>query len=231
MSFRLSRTSGGEISASTELQLLKVSELAVTSKKVKGDAGGVGTGLVAGLKSNLGKVGGSRNRSRDDRAHAGTEDASVPMTWFRPLDFYVRALHRPRPDRPGRQTIHVFPHTWYPPDDFEAGIDAKYLPREGKKIQKTGQEHRKDGAQEFREELEAHKVDLEGADIDHVQDISFGGSDQRPHLWPLDSGRNSKAGFDQCVNQRVNWRGPVKGPFRIIDVPIGTWFVIRDILP
>ena len=79
--------------------------------------------------------------------------------------------------------------------------------------------------------LEAHHVDLEGADIDHVQDISFGGSDQRPNLWPLDSGRNSKAGFDQCVNQHVNWRGPVKGPFRIIDVPIGTWFVIRDIIP
>ena len=92
---------GGEISASTELQLLKVSELAVTSKKVKGDAGGVGTGLVAGLKCNLGKVGGGKNRSRDDRAHAGTEDAPVPMTWLKPLDFYVRALHRPRPDRPG----------------------------------------------------------------------------------------------------------------------------------
>jgi hypothetical protein len=230
--FPIAEKLGGEISASTELKFLKASKLAVTAKQIKGDGGGGGSKvLVNALKGNLGKAAGGKKPSLDNLPHTGTEDDPVPMTWFKPLDFYVRALHRARPDRPGRQTIHVFPHTWYPPDDFEAGIDAKYLPRVGKKVKKTGQEHRKDGAKEFREHLEAHKINLEGADIDHVQDIAFGGSDDFANLWPLDSGRNSEAGFTQNVNQHVNWHGPVKGPFRIIDVPVGTWFVIRDILP
>jgi hypothetical protein len=55
--FPIAEKIGGEISASTVLQFLKASKLAVTSKRIKGDGGGSGSKVLVNVpKANLGPI-------------------------------------------------------------------------------------------------------------------------------------------------------------------------------
>ena len=225
--FPIAEALQGQLSASTELQLLKASKPVLTSKKVTGDGGGSAGQVLFNAMKGISKAAGRKKAAPGDgEEHSGTFEDPIPMDWLKPISIYLKTLSREKPDDVGRQTIRMFPHMAYPPDDFEAGVDGEFFPYKGKRMQKKGQEERRSVADRFRLELKKHDVNVESADIDHVQDIGFGGADDKRNLWPLESGQNRSAGPTQNQNQPVLVKG--KGRVPISEVDENKWFIIKN---
>jgi hypothetical protein len=226
----------GRLSAAAEFDFARESPIDMKSKRIDGKEGDVSKILTDGMKGHLGAAIGSKKPAPpdgDERLHKGTDDDPVPMIWVKDPKFYPRTITR---DINGKtQRIHAFPHEHYPPDDFEAGVDGEWWPREGKILKKTGQQARGNGAEEFRDHLESSGVRMDGSwQIEHVQDIQFGGPDSFSNLWVFEGPANMTAGTLHA-QQTVPWRDP-KAPGQRIGVPvhhtdIGTVFVIKAVRP
>jgi hypothetical protein len=225
----------GRLSAEAEIGFTKESPLNPRSRKVGAKAGDVSKVLTDGMKGNLGAAIGPKRTPPPgddaDRLHEGTDKDPVPMIWVKEPSLYPRTITR---DRGGKsQRIHAFPHEHYPPDDFDAGVDGEWWPWKGKILKKTGGQDRGDGAPDFREHLETHGVRMDGSwQMDHVQDIQFGGPDTFVNLWPFEGPANMTAGTLHA-QQTVPWRDP-KAPgqrlgVRVSATPPGTVFVIKDV--
>ncbi|MDQ1653180.1 MAG: putative rRNA maturation factor [Cryptosporangiaceae bacterium] len=102
------------------------------------------------------------------------------------------------------------------------------------------------GVDRFRSLLTRHGWNGAGFDIDHVQDIGWGGPDEPVNLWPLNSAFNQNAGnrFQQLRLTYSNVPGggpatPTTTNVRLGDAAqaagrdniIGRWFIITSIGP
>ncbi|HMN99071.1 MAG TPA: hypothetical protein PKD59_06630 [Miltoncostaeaceae bacterium] len=227
----------GRLSAAAEFGFTKESPLEMKSKRIDGKDEEISKILTDGMKGHLGDAIGSKKKPAppegDDRLHTGTVDDPVPMIWVKDPKLYPRTITR---DINGKsQRIHAFPHEHYPPDDFEAGVDGEWWPHEGKILKKTGQQDRGDGAPEFRDHLETHGVRMDGSwQMDHVQDIQFGGVDSFSNLWVFEGPANMTAGTLHA-QQTVPWRDPAapgqRLGVRVSATPPGTVFVIKAVRP
>jgi hypothetical protein len=195
--------------------------------------------LVKGQDDAKGKQEGQTRRAFTDaeKNRDGSKSSPILMYWFKPDDWYPDSLDRVREGKTDR--IRRFGYRQYP-EDFSAGVEGVYWPWEGKKMQFKGDDRdpRGPAVREFREDLELAGVDIDRqlaykTDIDHVQDLAWGGRDHESNLWPLYSKANQDAGRLQSLQQKVWWvekdgdeprRTPIK------EVPAGSWFEIRKII-
>ncbi|RVX39003.1 hypothetical protein EDD27_1335 [Nonomuraea polychroma] len=192
-------------------------------------------------------LGGGTLPTRKDRPDSGgkgpanptglTPEDPIPMTWFKPLDMYPKAVTIPK-DRKGNPiTIRMFPHREV--DGLDIGVD-QYWPYVGRKIRKT-QRPRGGGEKKFARDLEAHGCEVvfptvgkrrqfDFTDIDHVLDLFWDGPDDETNLWPLERATNQLAG-SRNLTQEVVWalrKGGQARPTPLGAVPRNRWFVIRD---
>jgi hypothetical protein len=232
-----------ELSGETALTFLKGSPLEIPSKRVSAEKDGVTKATASGMKANLGKALGGRGKGEPPpagaRLHAGTKADPVPMIWYKPVDLYPKVLHRPWGER--WENIHAFPHRVYPVrpshqavDPLEAGVDGVYWPWKGKHLTRE-KEPRVGEAEAFRKQLEAHGIQVKKSwQMDHVQDVQFGGPDEFDNVWPFEGDVNMAAGTWHA-NQTVPWRDPDVTDQRLgvalSKTRIGTVFVIADIQP
>ncbi|MBI1227587.1 MAG: DUF4157 domain-containing protein [Bacteroidetes bacterium] len=111
------------------------------------------------------------------------------------------------------------------------GIDEKFFPKVNKRIQRTS--GRSDSVKNrFRNSLlpnYGHDFTGSGYDMDHVQDMGFGGKDAIPNLWPLYENMNRNFGtmiYDQVVTYTDESNKPkLSTPKNLI----GKWFIIESI--
>jgi hypothetical protein len=175
------------------------------------------------------------------------KDDHIPIRWVKPLAAY--------PD-PIRLTPSTGPHDYEMtvPGQFvepghEIGVETGFRPDFGKSLQLERvieDIDRGPGVDRFRSLLTRHGWNGTGFDIDHVQDIGWGGPDEPVNLWPLNSRFNQNAG-NRFQNLRLtysNVRGggpatPSTTNVRLadaaqapgIDNVIGRWFIIESIGP
>ncbi|MGI5281995.1 hypothetical protein ACQEVF_01575 [Nonomuraea polychroma] len=166
-----------------------------------------------------------------------TPEDPIPMTWFKPLDMYAKAVTIPKDCKGNTITIRMFPHREV--DGLDIGVD-QYWPYVGRKIRKT-QRPRGGGEKKFARELEAHGCEVvfptvgkrrqfDFTDIDHVLDLFWDGPDDETNLWPLERATNQLAG-SRNLTQEVVWalrKGGQARPTPLGAVPRNRWFVIRD---
>jgi hypothetical protein len=175
------------------------------------------------------------------------KDDHIPIRWVKPLPAY--------PD-PIRLTPSTGPHDYemQVPDQFvepghSIGVESGFLPEFGKSVQleRVIEEiDRGPGVDRFRSLLTRHGWNGAGFDIDHVQDIGWGGPDEPVNLWPLNSAFNQNAGnrFQQLRLTYSNVPGggpatPTTTNVRLGDAAqaagrdniIGRWFIITSIGP
>jgi hypothetical protein len=70
-------------------------------------------------------------------------------------------------------------------------------------------------------------------DIDHVQDLHWGGADNATNMWPLNAGLNRSAGVTQNRLQQVTWAEAPGAPPQttpVEKVPDGRLFQIEKIV-
>jgi hypothetical protein len=195
--------------------------------------------LVKGKADPKGDPDGQKRSSFTDaeKNRDGSKSSPILMYWFKPDDWYPDSLDRHRDGKTDR--IRRFGYRTYP-DDFQAGVEGVYWPWEGKRLQFKGDDRDKRGpaVKWFKDDLENAGVDVDhqlgyDTDIDHVQDLAWGGPDHENNLWPLYSKANQDAGWLQSIKQEVWWvekdgDEPKKTPIK--EVPAGSWFEIRKII-
>jgi hypothetical protein len=113
---------------------------------------------------------------------------------------------------------------------IKIGVNSDFIPKRKKRLKRGGT--RKDSTKNrFRNTLlkSNYNVSMGGYDMDHVLDLGFGGQDEVPNLWPLESGMNRTFGtkvYDQVVSYK-DTDGKIK-----LDKPKnlrGKWFIIDSI--
>ena len=177
-----------------------------------------------------------------------TPQDAIRMTWFKPESKYPEFLKYPsRTDRSGPKTVQVYakaPKTPNKPYDIEGvglrlGVDATNWPWPGKYLEKKG-EPREGGVANFKYMLTKNGIHVgEGGslpsahDIDHVQDLNWGGDDNERNMWPLNAGLNRSAGVNQNRHQEVTWADAPGSPpqkTQVEKVPDGRLFQIEKIV-
>jgi hypothetical protein len=234
------------IEGGIELTASKGSAMEVKGKKMKEPTRGARRAFEDNLRKNgskllvKGEKEGQKRRAFTDaeKSRDGkTKSSAILMYWFKPDDWYPDELWRDRNGKKDR--IRRFGYRQYP-EDFHAGVEGVYWPWEGKKLQFKGDDRdpRGPAVREFREDLETAGVDIDRqlaykCDIDHVQDLAWGGRDHESNLWPLYSKANQDAGRLQSLQQKVWWVAeegdePRRTPIK--EVPPGSWFEIRKVI-
>jgi hypothetical protein len=177
-----------------------------------------------------------------------TPQDAIPLTWFKPESKYPEYLKYPmRTDRSGDKTIQVYgkaPKTPHKDDyDIEGvglalGVDGTNWPWSGKYLEKKG-EPREGGVANFKYMLKKNGIRVgergtpDAHDIDHVQDLHWGGADNATNMWPLNAGLNRSAGVTQNRLQQVTWAEAPGAPPQttpVEKVPDGRLFQIEKIV-
>ena len=143
-----------------------------------------------------------------------TKDDAIQMVWYkvREDDYYppvltVQGTEYYRDDPANPRTL---------PLGEPIGVPRKYWPRLSKPPFQLLPEPRGTKADIFRELLtRRYGVDLEGLQIDHVQDLQWEGPDEFENMWPLSSSANLSAGPRQNNIQTVSFCETKKGPLRM----------------
>lgn len=184
------------------------------------------------VTQNSGQGGGSPGGGRGGHvAPTGTRDDPIPMTWYKPLHWYLdpvtlRINGEKREFR--RNSKAMLPHG--------EAIGVSYWPSNGDLIQLTTPTRRTGRMQaDFSAALLRYGFPLAGWNADHVEDLAMGGFDDFDNLWPLEAGVNQRAGNWQ-LGQPVRFSkdtepmGNVYGPIAIQgqDYLRGRYFRIRD---
>lgn len=155
-----------------------------------------------------------------EEAHTGTSNDPIPVVWHKPhisnSSFYPPIkvegyeLSDGRwVDAPDVFTAGHLDEIYVPPDLDEGIINSENMPvgvgREFHVNEGTRLKRRKDLRSTltrfYREVFKRHGNDLSGLQVDHVQDLNWGGEDVFQNLWPLDSSINQSAGFKN--NQQI----------------------------
>ena len=153
----------------------------------------------------------------------------IPMVWYKPVvdDWYppVITLGGHGYDRDTPTTL---------PRGEPIGVDARFWPRAGKKMQllpTLGGDKRS----QFRSVLQGYGFDWTGLQADHVQDLEWSGDDDFPNLWPMDQSANMSAGA-RNNQQTVGVCMSATGPFVMRTIQelkrsgfYGRWFEIRNV--
>lgn len=227
-----------EVVGGAELVLSKGSPLTVRRRGLHVPERAAGDAFGRQLRASARAMPFQRQRGDlDHRSRTGRSRAdAIPMVWAKPFHGYPDYLRWHPMSGPSRR-IPKFPY-----DDhslsWEAGpsMGVSYYPAVGDRLPRTGAADRGDGVRRWRQEATNYRVDLADlgydVDIDHVQDLEFGGSDTADNLWPLDRGGNRAAGSHN--KQRVWWAPDRSTPprrTRILETPLGRWFEIERIDP
>lgn len=218
------------------LTMAKGSPGEVLGKRLRGKPGGVRGAFVKGLKGSGGKFPfGFDRKDLDRRDRTGqTRGDAIPMTWFKPAEWYPDHLTMPADKQGNKRRMRKFPHTSY--DGVWLGVDQ--WPFEGMPLRYIGGVERNASVEAYRKLLTDNGIELGEqlaytADIDHVIDVAFSGEDAEENLWPLNASANRSAGVTQNRMQQVWWAPDKDKPPRLTkleDVPPQRWFVIRDIV-
>jgi hypothetical protein len=169
-----------------------------------GPGGGPGVGPVPLAPPGPGGGGGSPVSPAANYPSGLTAGDPIPITWFKPLSIYpdpitltdsVGSVNEYQMDKPGQ----------FVEPGREIGVAAAYLPEEGKKVtleKVIEDEDRGPEVDRFKSLIDRHGQSATcpscfsraGFDIDHVQDLAWGGEDRPDNLWPLGSTPNQAAG-------------------------------------
>jgi hypothetical protein len=165
------------------------------------------------------------------RAPTGTKDDPIPITWWKPLRWYldpVRLTIKGEPRDFRRNSKAMLPHG--------EAIGVSYWPAPGYVLQLSSPTKRTGKMQQdFNAALARYGFRLAGWNADHVEDLEMGGFDEFDNLWPLEAGVNQRAGNWQ-LGQPVTFSkdtepvGNIHGPIAIQgqDYLRGRYFRIRD---
>jgi len=178
-----------------------------------------------------------------------TPQDAIRLTWFKPESKYPEFLKYPsRTDRTGPTPIQVYAKAPKTPhrDDYDMegvglslGVDGTNWPWLGKYLEKKG-EPREGGVANFKSMLKKNGIHVgkggtlpDAHDIDHVQDLNWGGADNDRNMWPLNAGLNRSAGVNQNRHQQVTWADKTGSPPQttpVEAVPDGRLFQIERIV-
>jgi len=143
----------------------------------------------------------------DGVAHAGTDSDPIPITWYKPQNIYqpitLTSGGRTVVARPFSQTALIAPRSLERlaiGGTVQIGVERVYAGREGKRVRKvvagTAQVARETGAVRDMNTLLAFcglAVGSAGLQTDHLNDMTFGGPDDIPNLWPIAAAANNRA--------------------------------------
>jgi len=127
-----------------------------------------------------------------------------------------------------RESPTKIPVGLQPSQKITIGVPSKYWPRIGKKMQYLAEE-RGSAVEQVKAVLDYYGLNQFGVQMDHVQDLQFGGPDEPQNIWPYDSSANMSAGPRQR-DQQVTYldeQGNTKQA-KTNELP-GRWFVIVEI--
>jgi hypothetical protein len=157
------------------------------------------------------------------------KDDPIPIQWFKPTGLYVSSIELPRLGITiNRESPTKIPVGLQPSQKITIGVPSKYWPRIGKKMQYLAEE-RGSAVEQVKAVLDYYGLNQFGVQMDHVQDLQFGGPDEPQNIWPYDSSANMSAGPRQR-DQQVTYldeQGNTKQA-KTNELP-GRWFVIVEI--
>ncbi|MEM7051203.1 MAG: DUF4157 domain-containing protein [Acidobacteriota bacterium] len=200
-----------------------------------------------------------QNRKVDDVRRMPTgigRSAAIPFTWFKPTNLYQSLTLNPRSATSTRYwttvpPIHPSPlpvvgahrvqntrsrqnnprSAFFGRPFLTLGINPINLPRHGKKMRLRRSPHTRRLSAALRRFLRsAYRAPLAQLQIDHVQDLAWGGHDRLDNLFPLLAAHN-RSTQASINNQRVEHQHNNRPRTVLANTLLGRWFRIRRIAP
>lgn len=175
-----------------------------------------------------------REGRRECRPTGLSPEDAIPIKWFKPIGYYP-------------PVININGYSYHFEKELSEhktlqsgepiGVDWIYRPRIGKQLQLIPLSQTRDNSSWFRDVLEKYGFDWSGLQVDHVQDLEWGGPDSFENLWPMDSSANMSAG-SRNNNQIIEFcptpsssrvRGSLMKMKRVLPQLYGRWFYIQSI--
>ncbi|MGS0687787.1 hypothetical protein ACVBEQ_21955 [Nakamurella sp. GG22] len=229
--FRWPTTIGGQV----PIRGTKGSPFEVLNKSVKAKPGSVTAALIAFLKESPKQMPFTALALSDGPPQTGkSPSTAIPLIWWKPPNRYLSSIRLPKAEFGKRKAAARFPHREYTNDNVDIGLGVNNWPYVGMTLKKQGNS-RGGEVKAFVDNLALHGITIDPAyQMDHVVDLVFaGGTDSPTNLWPLRGDVNVLAGGKwsngTALVEWVNRAGDP--PFRTAPsaVPIGRWFVIKEI--